>query len=96
MTGFCVNLAKGTSKDGVLSNAVPGSAVEVMHASTKAFVLVRVKRGHNPLRSVVVQKKASLFGHHILVREGIWHTVDENNSDEKNRGGPLRKKEGGC
>ena len=76
--------------DGVFPNAVPGSAVEIMHAWTEAFVLARVWLGHNPLRCVVVQTKSSLISYHILLRAGIWHTVND-----KNRGGPQRKIGGG-
>ena len=32
-------VGKITSKDGIFPNAVPGSAVEAMHASTEALVL---------------------------------------------------------
>ena len=39
MAGFCMKWAKSTSEDGVFSNVVPDSAVEIMHASTKAHVL---------------------------------------------------------
>ena len=61
-------LGKNASKDGVFPNAVSDSAVENMYASIDAFVLAWVWRGHNPLRCAVVLKKASHFGHHILLR----------------------------
>ena len=41
------------------ANATLATAVEVMHASTKALVLAWVWRGHNPLRCAVVLKAVS-------------------------------------
>ena len=69
MAGFCVNLAKETAR--TASSRTRPQIVEVMLASTKAFVLAWVWQGHKLLRCVVVLKKADLFSHHILLHAGI-------------------------
>ena len=84
MARFCINLSYRTSEDGVFPNAVPDSAVEVEHASTEAFVLACVWRGHIPLHRVVVPKRRAFSA--IIYCSAQEYETSSTPTDEGNRG----------